>query len=383
VEPSLAREDPKYSKGIFLSWQAMFFGSLAVIFALISGREFSRQVPLLLSLLVMVIAWFVLSPKVLRQRSVSGRNGITLLAIEALALLVAVHFNASASYGVVVLAALGYLVMPVRFSIPIVALYEVLLGLISHYWSWPKVSLSVTLAWVIPLAVAGGFSAIAFDRFEQERYALINALHELEKAQARLVELSGAIARRDERERLAARIHESIAQSLIGILLTARSFEDSAPSGERQLILEQAEQALSAARALMSEADDTRGLHAFRDVVELQLEKLSRAGIGVIAEGYDIELDEDKLECLSLVAKECVTNIVRHSKASSVTIRVAKEENMLVMVVADDGIGFKGYEPEGHFGLRLMRRRVEQSGGSLAIQSSGGCGSKVIVRIPV
>jgi signal transduction histidine kinase len=63
------------------------------------------------------------------------------------------------------------------------------------------------------------------------------------------------------------------------------------------------------------------------------------------------------------------------------------DENLLHLVIADDGAGFAvdaaGGPGEGHFGLTLMRERARSVGGSLGVHSAIGDGAQVSLRVPV
>jgi two-component system sensor histidine kinase DegS len=84
------------------------------------------------------------------------------------------------------------------------------------------------------------------------------------------------------------------------------------------------------------------------------------------------------------VAREAIRNALRHARASEVTILVVDSEGNLRITVEDDGIGF---EPESvdqqvHFGLALMRERIEIAGGVLYVDSRLGEGTRIIAKLP-
>jgi signal transduction histidine kinase len=77
-------------------------------------------------------------------------------------------------------------------------------------------------------------------------------------------------------------------------------------------------------------------------------------------------------------AQEAFHNVRKHSRASAVEVELAFEEESVRLSVRDDGQGL-GDSPEG-FGLRGMRSRVEQVGGTLDVAS--GQGTALTVRVP-
>src|SRR5699024_9531873 len=84
---------------------------------------------------------------------------------------------------------------------------------------------------------------------------------------------------------------------------------------------------------------------------------------------------------LSMCLKEAVTNVVKHSQASSCDIVIEQSPDELLIKVRDDGIGIsdKSDSATGH-GLRGVRERLEFVNGSLAIESSNG--TLLTIRVP-
>jgi len=86
---------------------------------------------------------------------------------------------------------------------------------------------------------------------------------------------------------------------------------------------------------------------------------------------------------LLLVTKEIVHNAIKHSKARNIKIRCKKEESSIVFDITDDGIGFDVSGNGSGNGLRNIRRRIEELGGELLIQTNTGAGSQFNYSIPV
>jgi len=95
----------------------------------------------------------------------------------------------------------------------------------------------------------------------------------------------------------------------------------------------------------------------------------------------EIEITFDKNETIIIyrILQEILTNAARHSKASSLWVRVGKENDRFVLSVTDDGIGFemKDNQQKGSLGLMGMRERALSIGGELQIESSPGKGTTV------
>ena len=87
------------------------------------------------------------------------------------------------------------------------------------------------------------------------------------------------------------------------------------------------------------------------------------------------------------ILQEALTNAVKHSRASSVSVQFLVEKTSLVCKVEDDGIGFDPsivHKP-GRIGLGLlsMRERVNAVGGTFEVVSSPGRGACLIFRVPM
>jgi ligand-binding sensor domain-containing protein len=78
-----------------------------------------------------------------------------------------------------------------------------------------------------------------------------------------------------------------------------------------------------------------------------------------------------------LIFKEAVNNAARHGRCTAITIRFEVDHRRLVLVVADDGVGFDSAAESDGLGLISMRRRAERLGASLVLGSQPGAGTTV------
>ena len=82
------------------------------------------------------------------------------------------------------------------------------------------------------------------------------------------------------------------------------------------------------------------------------------------------------------VVQEALTNVVKHAQAEHVSVILHSKPDRVAVVIEDDGRGFgAGGEPDG-IGLLGMRERVGLVGGSLAVESSSGAGTTIVVEVP-
>jgi signal transduction histidine kinase len=84
------------------------------------------------------------------------------------------------------------------------------------------------------------------------------------------------------------------------------------------------------------------------------------------------------------VAREALRNAIKYSSARNIWIRLKRDGRELRLTVEDDGVGFEPtlVNEESHFGLQLMRERVQLVGGVFWLDASPGSGTRIIVRLP-
>jgi signal transduction histidine kinase len=95
----------------------------------------------------------------------------------------------------------------------------------------------------------------------------------------------------------------------------------------------------------------------------------------------DVRLPPEIETACYFVCAEALANVTKYASASSVSIRVALEDDRLRARITDDGVG--GADPSRGTGLRGLRDRVEALGGTLTVESSPGHGTRLSVEIPV
>ena len=93
--------------------------------------------------------------------------------------------------------------------------------------------------------------------------------------------------------------------------------------------------------------------------------------------GMDVRRD------LLLIFKEAVNNAARHSRCSAVEIDLRVAGSRLVLVVADNGVGFDASRDSDGQGLTSMQRRARRLGGTLDVASTPGAGTTVTVDTPI
>ncbi len=83
------------------------------------------------------------------------------------------------------------------------------------------------------------------------------------------------------------------------------------------------------------------------------------------------------------IVQEALTNVIRHSQASKVTIGLFQKDGQVHLEVKDNGIGFDVSQATRTAGLTGMKERARSLGGRLVIQTATGSGTEIIAVLPM
>jgi PAS domain S-box-containing protein len=203
----------------------------------------------------------------------------------------------------------------------------------------------------------------------------------------------------EEKRRMARELHDGVGQLLAAIGMNAAKLEKEKSNLKPETVRcmeENAElirQASSEIRTMSylfhPPMLDEMGL---RSALNWYLEGFSsRSKISAkleVAENWE-RLTEDEELCLFRIAQECLTNVHRHSGGSSVRVSLLRSPRKIKLEVEDDGIGMEPTKLSkvssglgSGVGLRGMRERLRQLGGSMEVRSNGK-GTTVVASIPI
>ena len=202
----------------------------------------------------------------------------------------------------------------------------------------------------------------------------------LKRTRAELAELERQHALERERTRIAQDLHDDLGSRLSLIGLIAEGTEASAAARAAAETLDQLVWTVNA-------QNDTAGSFAAY-ASRLAEEHLDAAGLKHrfhIQPGLGTrELGAETRRQAYLAFKEAITNVVKHARATEVHISIGIEDTTLVVEVADNGCGFtaESGDPTG-IGLAGMRARLEAIGGSAALTSTPGGGTRAVFRSPL
>jgi signal transduction histidine kinase len=233
---------------------------------------------------------------------------------------------------------------------------------------------------------------VAIDELERvnaelERTLVENAaLHETVVAQARQAGVQ------QERQRLAREIHDTIAQSLAGIVAQLQAAGDDTELARVRLRMDRAaglaRDALTEARRSMLDLVPARlEDHSLADAVAAEV--LSWAAqrpvrADSVVTGVVRPLHPEVEATLLRIAQEALSNVAKHAGATRVGVTLSYLEDEVLLDVRDDGVGFDPATPtpSTSFGLRGMRQRAERLAGVVDIEAEPGAGTAVSVRLP-
>jgi signal transduction histidine kinase len=221
-------------------------------------------------------------------------------------------------------------------------------------------------------------------------------LADLQATQGELAAMHREAGVADERGRLAREIHDTIAQSLTGLVMVAQraenrlaSVDGAAAASARtdvSLIEQMAREALTEARGLvatLAPVPADGGLSAALDRLAASFTRETGVLVSVRSEVTDLdrELEVVLLRC----AQEGLANVRKHARAAHARIEVDDAPGAVVLTVRDDGVGpaEHGLEGEGAgFGLAGMRDRAALVGGDFAFGPADGGGAVLRVTVP-
>jgi len=203
--------------------------------------------------------------------------------------------------------------------------------------------------------------------------------------------------RESEQKKLARELHDELGQYLNVIKLDAVAIRD-----ER---LREPASLRERAEAIVANSDHIHG--ALTSLIRhLRPVGLDELGLGAALEhcvnnwrprlaGAQLDLElagdlTDLSETLTLtlyrVVQEGLNNVAKHSRAGRVVLevrRILEPRDVILVRIADDGVGFESAAPTQGLGLIGMRERVTALAGHLEVQSSPGRGFELVVEIPV
>jgi signal transduction histidine kinase len=202
---------------------------------------------------------------------------------------------------------------------------------------------------------------------------------------------------REERERIAAELHDRIEQAIFSLGLKINAILEREPVAEpiatglgevRQLAVHTSEAVREAIFALSLPRPAAGGLLSELRRLVRQAGKSNELEADLVVSGKPLRLSAESEQTLYILAREAMANVVRHARAKRVLVSLRYSDDSVDLVIQDDGAGaseqiLKHYQESGtHFGMKRSRRQVEDLGGTFEVRNGEESGLAIRVRIP-
>jgi signal transduction histidine kinase len=214
----------------------------------------------------------------------------------------------------------------------------------------------------------------------------------LEAAQAELAQVSREAGVLAERQRLAGEIHDTLAQGLTSIVMLLQAAEAAMGTDAGQarrhvgLAISTARDNLAEAKAMVAELTPVPLAGGTLPDALRRLADRTGAELGVAVSftecGPARMLPPSAEVVLLRAGQEALANVRKHARASSARLVLTYAEDEVRLEITDDGAGFDPEALHGGYGLRGMRARILQAGGSVAVRAAPGAGTALTVQVP-
>jgi len=235
---------------------------------------------------------------------------------------------------------------------------------------------------------------LAREMFRQTQQVLY-ATERLRQKDVALRGAAGEMARerKDERLALAGELHDEVLPSLFKVHLMGQVLKQDLAAGRLLELDDDLPELLvatdAAQRAIRDLLGDLRrsplGAAGLVPTVRMLIDQLAAAGAPPISIDDEVFESSPLAQLLAYqVIREALHNAAKHAQASRVDVRLWGDESMVRVSVTDDGSGFDWVRVDGnrHFGLQIMKERLEAAGGTMFVDSRLGSGTTVAASIP-
>ena len=216
-------------------------------------------------------------------------------------------------------------------------------------------------------------------------------LHESQE-QLRQLTVHTEKMREEERIRIAREAHDQLGGALtvlkMSLLQARKDRTDDADLMRRiQDMREQLDNLVHMVRRIASDLRppllDDFGLFAAVDWEAQEWSKRTGIEADVTVPEDEMHIEDHRRTAVFRVFQESLTNVARHSQASSVTISIRIDDGVLILTVGDNGVGIPAEKlrPGKSLGLLGMRERIREAGGDLTIAGAADQGTTVTVTL--
>jgi signal transduction histidine kinase len=232
---------------------------------------------------------------------------------------------------------------------------------------------------------------------EESLAAYREHLEELVKARTNeLVKANKKAIILEERQRIAAEMHDGLAQTLSYLGMKIDSASEELQNGRTTPVIHQFDQMQHAIgqaihdvrRSITSLQETPQSPQSLQEIIEQLTNERTETTqppiqlIDLLPKPYFLSPSER--EQIRPLIGEALTNACRHSQASQITVQVSSENDNLQIIVTDNGQGFspenQAATTSNHFGLSIMQARAARIDGNLTINSQPGRGTEITLN---
>jgi signal transduction histidine kinase len=330
-----------------------------------------------------------------------GFYSAALFWFAAACLIASFVFKKSLVYLLVFLVGIFIIIVAVSFSTGLLKLQMDANDFIRQWHNWIAIFtgtmvFTVVFVWANQL-YNKEITALTND-VKQANTRLQTEMLEREQAQAQLLEQQRHLAAMEERERLGCDLHDGLGQVMGYLNVQAQAVhtllaQEQYEAAQRNLtdLSQTAQMAHQEIRAHIlgmhpAETPSSDFVSLVRDYIH-QFSHRHNLPVNLTipddfpAAPFNPAVEEQAIRIL----QEGLTNVRRHAQAEAVTVTFRRRDRAIDMEIVDNGRGFAPNisPPEGHFGLKIMRERAEQSGGELHLHTAPGQGVRLVATLPV
>jgi signal transduction histidine kinase len=202
--------------------------------------------------------------------------------------------------------------------------------------------------------------------------------------------------RESERNRIANDIHDTLLQSLQGLLIHVKLAADTLPADTQakamlDISIDLAEQALVEGRdriaSLHAENVEPKNCVGILEKLGNQLASIHNMGFVIWTVGIPYEFDTSIWDDVLNITRESMLNAFKHSRGKQVAVQVCHERLFTKIRVIDDGVGLSADTLNqgntlGHWGLVTMKQRAETIGATLTLGKYFESGTIMVLTVP-
>ncbi|MCT9929088.1 sensor histidine kinase [Planotetraspora sp. A-T 1434] len=371
----------------FRGWETLFGLSLAVTVLFVTlddGVPVTGRVTTVLLLAACALAYVLLGRPAIVEDEDDSRRGLLYCGLLIAAFVPACLIVPAASFGLFALCPQIFMLLRARNAVVMVLILN--LAPAARFLTQPMLDRSDVLMFAGTAAIAITFTLVFgpwITRIIHQSAERAHLIEELEASRAEVARLSSERGALAERERLAGEIHDTLAQGFTSIIMLIQAAEAQAdPSHLLGLAVQTARENLAEARVLIAALspaplDGSTLDEALRRVTSRLGEELGIEA-SFTAAGPSRPLPPSTEVVLIRAAQEGLANVRKHAAASSMAVSIEYGPAEVALTVRDDGVGFRVGTCQG-YGLRAMRTRIEQEGGTVTVDTSPGHGTTLTV----